>query len=124
MADFKELVGKTLKSVSGSVGDDRIVFTTDDDQVFKLYHDQDCCESVSVESITGDLSDLIGSPILQAEESSSSDTPKDFKHSDEPESQTWTFYKLATYRGYVDIRWFGSSNGYYSESVCFTKVTH
>lgn len=120
--EFKDLIGKTLTRIDGKAGDDEIVFHCADGAVFKLYHCQDCCEWVSVESITGDIADLIGSPILIAEEASSDQTPEGFTHEYEPESQTWTFYKLATIKGYVDIRWFGSSNGYYSESVFFVQV--
>lgn len=115
--DFEVLVGKTLTNVENR-NDDEIVFTVDDGSKFMLYHSQDCCENVCVEDIVGDLSDLIGSPILQAEEVSNEDAPREC-HSD---SYTWTFYKLATMKGRVTLRWLGESNGYYSESVDFAQT--
>lgn len=114
--EFKELLGKTLKAVV--VGDAEIRFTTDADQLYVLYHDQDCCETVSVESVVGDVQDLIGTPILLAEEATG-ERPAGVPAPEYLESETWTFYKLATIKGYVDIRWHGESNGYYSESVDF-----
>lgn len=110
------LVGMTCTSVVNN-SNEEIVFETTDNRTFKLYHDQDCCESVYVEDIVGDLNDLVGVPILQAEESSNNDNPK----SEYEDSFTWTFYKFATIKGYVTIRWYGSSNGYYSESVDFAE---
>jgi hypothetical protein len=74
--------------------------------------------------VVGDLNDLIGEPLLLAEESTSHDTPAQYQHKDGYcESQTWTFYKFATRKGYVDIFWRGESNGYYSEEVSFTEVS-
>lgn len=120
MNNFSDLVGKTLTSVQ-NIDDERIVFMTDSGEEYLLYHQQDCCESVMVEDITGDLDDLIGSPIVKAEESSNSDNPKPLGETTLDRSHTWTFYLLATVKGYVTIRWYGESNGYYSESVSFKK---
>ena len=117
--DFEILKGMTFVSVVKVEGDDgdKLVFTTDTGDVYEQYHLQDCCESVYIESIVGDLQDLVGSEILLAEETiSTSDLEEDLYG-----STTWSFYKLATIKGYVDIRWCGSSNGYYSETVSLVK---
>lgn len=132
MARIEDLLGKTLLSVSKNENNDEITFICDDGVEYIMYHDQDCCESVSIDDINGDLADLIGSPITLAEKVVSSEhTPEkqveieSKKANDEywyeDDSFTWTFYKLATVKGYVDIRWYGSSNGYYSESVEFRE---
>ena len=119
MNGFEDLKGKVLSSII-NIGDE-VTFTLNDGSIYKLYHSQDCCESVYVEDVVGDLSDLIGSPILEAEEVTSDENPIDVPKSMQ-DSFTWTFYKLSTIKGSVTIRWYGESNGYYSESVDFCKV--
>jgi hypothetical protein len=112
---IEEMVGKTFTQITGSVGNDAVVFENDSER-YVFFHSQGCCESVCVEDIVGDLQDLVGLPLLIADESSG-ETPSDYKMAYEPESYTWTFYKFATRKGYVDVRWLGTSNGYYSEGV-------
>jgi hypothetical protein len=101
-------------------GEDEIIFTLATGERYRLYHSQDCCESVTIEDISGDLADLEGSPLLMAEETTSDQNPEDIKK-EYQDSFTWTFYKFATIKGYVTIRWYGESNGYYSEAVYFEK---
>lgn len=109
---IKELIGKTFSNVSGSIDDsDELVFSNENEKVI-FYHAQDCCECVVIDDIVGDLSDLEGSPITSAEERVS-DVPKEEAH----DSDTWTFYEFATAKGSVTVKWWGSSNGYYSEGV-------
>ena len=111
---FGDLLGRTLYKVTADDSEMRLYLSDTNYVVF--YHQQDCCESVYIEDICGDLQDLVGAPLLIAEEVS--DEVYEAEHQPEhDESYTWTFYKFATRKGYVDVRWFGSSNGYYSESV-------
>ena len=121
MLDFSSLKGKTLSRCFDTYNE--VHFVVDDDEGYHLYHEQDCCEDVYVESIDGDLNDLVGTPILMANEVTSCndhDGQEPPEHSDE--SFTWTFYTLATIKGYVTIRFYGTSNGYYSESVYFSRL--
>ena len=113
--DVSILLGKTLLSIDNK--DNRILlFTTSDGEQYELYHKQDCCEEVIIESIAGDLNDLLGEPLLEAEVVSN--------HSDSifGDSITWTFYKFGTRKGHVTIRWVGASNGYYSEEVQLDRI--
>ena len=117
------LMGMTMESVKQE-GNEAIRFKSDCGREFVMHHHQDCCECVTIEDINGDLGDLVGREIVMAEAVSSDKNPDDA----DPEtisyqdSFTWTFYKLATTKGSVTIRWYGSSNGYYSERVDFEEV--
>ena len=108
-----QMLGKTFVQVSGSVDSDEMLFETAQGERFLFAHSQDCCESVRINDITGDLQDLVGSPLLMAEEVRGATEPDEEHY----ESYTYTFYKFATRKGYVDVRWLGESNGYYSEGV-------
>ena len=110
-----QMLGKTFVQVTGAVGNFDLLFETANGERFMFSHSQDCCERVDINDIVGDLQDLVGEPLLLAEEVQG-ETPVDFNER-EYESVTWTFYKFATRKGYVDVRWLGESNGYYSEGV-------
>jgi hypothetical protein len=127
--DLPGIVGQTMRSVDVVKADDvthffdELRFESVDGVRWSMSHTQDCCEQVGIEDIVGDLSDLVGSPIVMAEVTSNTvDPPKEGDEYDD-DSHTWTFYKFATAKGYVTIRWYGSSTGYYSESVSFQRVT-
>lgn len=115
-AVLEHLVGKTIIKTKGLKNDDDFVIETECGLVFTFYHEQDCCESVYIEEIIGDLDDLIGIPVVMAEEVYNAETPDDTEK-ETYDSYTWTFYRIATQKGLVVLRFLGESNGYYSESV-------
>lgn len=121
MSEFLELIGKTITKIeTGGVGDDEIRFILDDGTIYKMYHNQSCCENVEIDDIVGDLDDLLNFPILLASVDKNYDD-KFGKDLSDDRSFTWTFYNISTIKGHVTIKWFGESNGYYSEEVDFEK---
>ena len=114
--NFSFLKGKTIVEIDGMNLDSvSVVFRTDENEIFRMLHHEDCCETVEIIDIVGSEEDLLNTPILLAEEVYDSE--------DKEESYGWTFYKLATIKGYVDIRWLGYHNGYYSVGISFERLT-
>ena len=76
-----------------------------------LEHEQGCCEDVYLESVDSTIGpdDL---PVLvysASEEYVQKDT--------EEGSETSSWYKIQTDKGYLTARFFGSGNGFYSETA-------
>ena len=89
-------------------------------RIFKVYHQQECCESVSIESVDGSLQSLVGNVIVSANEGVESGKNENYYHDD---SWTRTTQILEDEKGHVvTITWHGSSNGYYSESVGVEEI--
>ena len=117
---IEPIIGKIPKSISVNRSDsidynpfwgDYILFTFTDGTTCRFYHQQDCCESVDIEDITGDFSDLIGYPLLVAEVRTNEQEGLEW------DIGLWTFYCFRNLGGSVDVRWYGTSNGYYSVEV-------
>lgn len=112
------LVGKTLSAVNVGKDKEYMEFVTVDGEKYYSYHYPDCCESVEIVDIIGDLSDLIGQPLIVSEERNNKGYDKQIDR-EYDEEYLWTFYEFATIKGSVTVRWLGQSNGYYSVSVSF-----
>jgi hypothetical protein len=127
--DISELIGKKVNVSGLEVGSDKVTFACFDGTAFVMLHNQDCCEQVSIDDIVGDVADLQEATVLDAREETGGDEPKStvFTYSDgtqhtfTDESALWTFYIIQTDKGAVTIKWYGTSNGYYSEGVDFER---
>ena len=102
--DFNILKGEIFTNILVD-GEEIITFHCKSGAVYKMFHQQECCENVYLEKTDG-LENILRSKVLHAEESSSdSETNPD---------GTWYFYKIVTETGIATLRWYGESNGYYS----------
>lgn len=117
---MQELLGKTICEITGAEElSDQIIFKDTEGGQHIFYHDTELCETTLVSEIVGNITDLVDDPILQAEEVSSENAPELILDS----SYAWTFYKYATIKGSVTIRWLSTSNSYYSEGVAYQYIS-
>lgn len=105
---MNHLIGTQIIQIIGcSVYSEQVQIVTDRGTLI-LFHNEDCCETVSVEEIHGNPEDLIGAIVMVAESRSSVQNST---------TDEWTFYHFITTKGDLTIRWYGESNGYYSMDV-------
>lgn len=122
--NFEKMKGQTIVEITGmKEGSERVCLISKEGNKLELWYEHDCCASCDIAQVDGDPLDLLGSPLVMCEEVTGESIGADENlnadgepHGEWHDSHTWTFVKFATIYGYVTLRWYGSSNGYYSES--------
>jgi hypothetical protein len=119
---LKQLLNEVITKCE--IGNDEVVFELANGRRFQLTHQQDCCESVTIESVKGEIDFILNSPVLSALEETSNENPPDADESmiRAQDSFTWTEFKITTEKGFLTIRFYGQSNGWYSEGVDFFEI--
>lgn len=108
--DLSVMVGKTFTEIVVDETEQDFILFKNEDYTFEMTHQQDCCESVWLESIDQDIQNLVGQEILEF-------TERIEQGDVDYGTYTWTFYHIKTARDTFVLHWKGESNGYYGESV-------
>ncbi len=109
---YGDFIGQVIVKIEKS--DEEIVFHLENGKIWRMLHYQDCCENVFVDEILGDFDSILNEPIIHTFERTNNGGSCGG-------SATWTYYTIGTHQNLVIIRWYGTSNGYYSESVDFRE---
>lgn len=106
------LEGKTISKITGvEVNSREIYIETSNGEKYQFYHSQDCCESVSVEDVQGNINNILNTPIKRFTETITRGG----------DSWTRTRHRITTEKGSLVIIWLGESNGWYNEDVTFCR---
>lgn len=107
---LSDIKGEVISEVTIRSYNSQIEFVCESGNVYRMYHVQECCEDVYLESVDAPLDVITHSEVIVAEE-----------RIVELPDMTATFYIIGTVKGVCIFRWCGRSNGYYSETVEFFK---
>ena len=116
---YTEFSGKTIQEVRGcKKHSDEVTIKFTDGSCLKFYHRQDCCETILLEDFDATPEDLVSAKIISIEERISRSNENEIKPLNTcDESYTWSFYVIKTSKFTMTMRWYGESNGWYSETV-------
>lgn len=116
---YTEFSGKTIQEIRGcKKHSDEVTIKFTDGSCLKFYHRQDCCETVLLEDFDVTPEDLVNANIISIEERISNSNENEIKPLNTwDQSYTWSFYVIKTSRFTMTMRWYGESNGWYSETV-------
>lgn len=114
---LNDLFGRKIESVEGCYKGSNFMKIKFTDGISVVFQPSNLCANVEIDDVNGDPQGMVGHLIKKVEVVSN----KQFSAKDEyTKNYLWTFYKFATLDGYIDIRWYGTSNGWYSEEVLWT----
>ena len=116
----KEAFARRILAIEGlEQGSEEVKIVFENGDYITQYHRMDCCEWVRVEQVDGNVEKHIGAMYQGLDEKvlTMDELPPEQLPTSPNGSLTATFYTLKTSKGYLDWRWVGESNGYYSESV-------
>lgn len=115
---YSEFSGKTIQEIRGcKKHSDEVTIIFTDGSCLKFYHQQSCCETVLLEDFDITPEWLVNSNIISVEERISRSGEGVKPLNDWDESYTWSFYVIKTSSSTMVLRWYGESNGWYSETV-------
>lgn len=116
--ELNSLVGEVLTYIDTD-GKGEIMLTTESGRKIRIYHEQDCCESVRIEDTEGNWHNLIGKVIVEVNYDID---PSGAPMPEYPDSWTRTNLTFKVNDATVISKWIGESNGYYSESVDIEEI--
>jgi len=116
MVEFSDLIGKTIIHIEGlEPSNDHIKFYIDNNKYYQMCNFwREFEEDVYIKEVEGDIKDLIGTPIVEAEVVKEDSKERECLH--------YTFYKFRTNKDYFTITWTCNDSAFYSQDVDFEYV--
>jgi hypothetical protein len=102
-----------VKITDAKFEDDELKIFLEDGRVCRIFHDQDCCETVKMIQESRDLSEIIGEEMTAID----IDSRDNGAFSDESSTITKVTISIENWPYTYSQLWLGESNGYYSEAL-------